>query len=514
MAVKPFLGCKMGYPQYCILERLKAAAAAYPDKVLYNDTSDTVTFLQADVLSDRIGSFILAKGVKNRPVVVMTGRNVLTPVCYLGVVKAACYYAPLDHTVPPVRISQVLSVIGADTMIADADTAQLAAKLGFKGSVYMLEDMIKAEPDPGLLEGAWEGLTEDHPLYVIFTSGSSGKPKGVMTSHRALDCYISAVNKVLRLEESDILGNQSPLDYIAAIRDIYLPLWSGCSTVILPKSSFAIPTELFKLLNTYGVTVLCWSVSGVELCAKLNAFASGKPQHLKTVIFSGSVINSRYLRAWQDALPEVRFINQYGPTETTASCTYYEVPAPVEADTVLPIGKPYENYKIYLIRDDGTEAPAGELGEICVGGPGLALCYYGAKELTDKSFVQNPLNSRFKEILYKTGDLGCIGADGLLYFHGRKDRQIKHMGHRIELDEIESAAKAVEGVDSAYAMYDVNKELLWLFYTGSAATRDIVLYFRANMPAYMVPRRLVPLQSLPILPNGKTDAQALKQYFI
>ncbi len=504
----------MGYPQYCVLARLKASALKYPDKVLYNDTAETVTFRQADELSDRIGSFLLSRGVTKRPVVVMTGRSVLTPVCFFGAVKAACFYAPLDHTVPATRMEQVLSVIDADVLIADKSTEGLLPKIGFKGTVYMLEDMLGQEPDQSLLENAWNGLSGDYPLYVIFTSGSSGKPKGVVTSHKALDCYISAVAKVLRLDGTDILGNQSPLDYIAAIRDIYLPLWTGCSTVILPKSSFAIPAELFKLLNSYAVTVLCWSVSGVELCAKLNAFASGKPQYLRTVIFSGSVINSRYLRAWQDALPGVRFINQYGPTEATASCTYYEVAAPVDADTVLPIGRPYENYRIYLIRKDGAMAPEGELGEICVGGPGLALGYFGAPELTEKAFVPNPLDPSSGELIYRTGDLGSMGPDGLLYFHGRKDRQIKHMGHRIEPDEIESAAKAVEGVDSAYAMYDKSKELLYLFYTGSASSKDIVLYFRANMPAFMVPRRLVQLEAMPKLPNGKIDANSLKQHFI
>ena len=221
----------------------------------------------------------------------------------------------------------------------------------------------------------------------------------------------------------------------------------------------------------------------------------------------------KYLKIWQENLPDVLYVNQYGPTESTASCTYYVVEDQVDDDTVLPIGKPYDNYKIMLLNEDNTLTADGEIGQICVSGPILALGYYGNKEVTDASFIQNPLNPNYRELLYKTGDLGRWGEDGNLMFHGRMDRQIKHLGHRIELGEIEETAKLVEGVKDCCALYNKPKATLYLFYTGEATSRDIVLYFRANMPAFMVPRKLINLEELPALPNGKTDMQALKAMF-
>ena len=166
-----------------------------------------------------------------------------------------------------------------------------------------------------------------------------------------------------------------------------------------------------------------------------------------------------------------------------------------------------------LLTEDDKPVPDGETGEICVSGPILALGYYGNSDYTEKSFIQNPLNPNYRELIYKTGDLGSFAPDGTLLFHGRKDRQIKHLGHRIELGEIEEAARKIDGVVDCCSLYNKPKEHLYLFYTGTATSKDIVLAFRQNMPAFMVPRKLVNLDVLPTLPNGKLDMQTLKTYF-
>jgi acyl-coenzyme A synthetase/AMP-(fatty) acid ligase len=180
---------------------------------------------------------------------------------------------------------------------------------------------------------------------------------------------------------------------------------------------------------------------------------------------------------------------------------------------VLPIGKPYENYGILLLDENNREPAPGALGEICVRGPILALGYYGDPVRTAEAFIQNPLNPNFRELIYKTGDLGRFREDGNLEFHGRKDRQIKHMGHRIELGEIETTACKVSGVSECCALYHKEKELLYLFYTGEASSKEIVLYFRSVLPAFMAPRKLIKLEELPRLPNGKPDMQTMKTMF-
>ncbi len=496
-----------------VLNWLEATAARLPDKAAFTDETGGLTFSQVDNLRKAVGTYLTKLVPPGSPVAIMSGRNALTPACFLGVASAGCFYAPMDATMPASRLQQILGVIKAPVMLVDRANLALAQSLGYDGTIVVAEEILDTPIDEAALEKARYNITEETPLYVIFTSGSTGVPKGVITSHHSLMCYIDAVCKVLNMEESDVLGNQSPLDYIAAVRDIYIPVKTGASTVIIPKNEFSMPQKLFETLNTRKVTTLCWSVSGVELPAKLGAFDIVKPEYLKKLCFSGSVINSKYLKIWMDNLPDVLFVNQYGPAEAAATCTYHVVTEKVEENPVLPIGRPYENYRILLLKEDMTEAASGETGEICVSGPVLALGYYGNPEKTRESFIQNPLNPNYRELIYRTGDLGSFREDGVLMFHGRMDRQIKHMGHRIELEEIEETARQIEGVGECCALYHKPKEHLYLFYTGQATSKEIVIHFRKVLPAFMAPRKLINLEELPRLPNGKIDMQSLKSYF-
>ena len=498
---------------HCVLNWLDTTAARLADKTVFTDSEKKLTFGEFDRISKAVGTFLAGCVAPESPVVVMSGRHVLTPAVFLGVVRAGCFYAPMDASMPVSRLNQILGVIKARIMLVDRAFLDVANGLDFEGEKIIIDEILDTPVDEARLNAAASALLPTSPLYVIFTSGSTGVPKGVITSHESLMHYINAVGKVLDIQESDVLGNQSPFDYIAAVRDIYLPLKTGASTVVIPKNEFSMPAQLFETLNTHKVTTLCWSVAGIELPAKLGGFDVSKPEYLKKVCFSGSVMPCKYLRIWQEHLPDVLYVNQYGPTEATASCTYYVVEEKVEDSTVLPIGKPYENYGILLLNEDHTATPVGEMGEICVRGPILALGYYGDMARTQEAFLQNPLNPNYRELIYKTGDLGRWREDGNLEFHGRKDRQIKHMGHRIELGEIEKTACDIQGVDECCALYNKEKELLYLFYAGEATSKEIVIHFRSVLPAFMAPRKLIKLDALPKLPNGKLDMQTLKNHF-
>lgn len=496
-----------------VLSWLERTARDYPEKTAFTGGGESLSFGQFDRVSRAVGTALAKRSAALSPILVMCGRRVLTPAVFLGVVRAGCFYAPIDASMPVARLDQILKVVKAKYLLVDRELLPAAKELDFDGETLVVEDILDTPAEEALLERTASSLLPTSPLYVIFTSGSTGVPKGVITSHQSLMYYIEAVARVLDIRDDDVLGSQSPFDYIAAVRDIYLPLMTGASTVIVPKNEFAMPGKLFETLNAHRVTTLCWSVAGMELPARLGGFALGRPEYLKKVCFSGSVMPGKYLKMWQEALPEVLYVNQYGPTEATASCTYYVVREKAEEDTVLPIGKPYDNYGILLLNEDNTETAPGELGEICVRGPVLALGYYGDPERTKAAFIQNPLNPNYRELIYRTGDLGRWREDGNLEFHGRKDRQIKHMGHRIELEEIEKTAGELAGVEECCALYQKERELLYLFYTGGAEAKEITLHFKAALPAFMAPRRVVRLEELPRLPNGKLDMQALKTYF-
>ena len=496
-----------------VIEFLKYASSEFRDKTAYDDTKNKVSFREIDIFSSKIASKILSFNVFNEPILVITERNVFTPVAYLGVAKAGCYYIPIDATLNSHRINQILRASCSKLLITTATLKPMVDSLDYCGEILILEDALKSEINYAGLNEVEKKIYCQMPLYVIFTSGSTGDPKGVITSHLSLINYIEAVDEVLNLCESDVLGNQSSLDYIAAIRDIYLPLKTGASTVIIPKNEFAMASELANTLDLFKISVLCWSAAGLEVGSKIGLLDEMKTKTLRKVLFSGSVLPGKVLKEWQQCFPNAQFINQYGPTEATASCTYYVVKEKAKDDTVLPIGIPYRHYGIILLNDDETETNYGDIGEICVTGLGVTLGYYRDKTLSDKSFIQNPLNNKYREIIYKTGDMGKYDSKGRLLFCGRKDRQIKHLGHRIELEEIEIAANSIDNVDECVAVYNESKEILCLAYSGNAEKKKIVLHFRETMPSFMVPRKVIQVEEIPRLPNGKTDVKAVKDLF-
>lgn len=493
-----------------VLEWLEASAFSYSSKVVYIENSKEVTFQDVLCTSRKIGT-VLADVQGTAPIAVISGRKVETIMAYLGVVYSGHAYAPIDGKLPRHRIGLIMDTLKPSAILADSDNLALAEELARDVPVFELETAMRKTADEDKLQAIRRKMILTDPLYVIFTSGSTGRPKGVITSHQSLICYIESYVSVMGIDAQDRLGNQSPLDYIAAIRDIYVPLYKGCTSVIIPKEYFMEPNRLFAYMNAHKITAVGWSVSAFTVALSLGAFEEVKLDTLKKICFSGSVMPASCLYVWQKNLPDAKFVNQYGPTEATASCTYYEVDHPVSQNEQLPIGRPYNNYRVFLLNEDLTETPDGEIGEICVSGPILALGYYNDPERTEKSFIVNPNYKGYPERMYRTGDYGRIREDGLLEFHGRMDRQVKHMGHRVELDEIEFAANQIDGVDECAALYNREKETLYLFYSGETAMRQVVLELRKVLPGFMVPRKIKQVHALPKLASGKIDMTALKE---
>lgn len=555
-----------------VLEWLEATITKSPEKIAFSDTENSITFAQVYDIARNTGAYLIEQlGVDRTPVAVFAGRKMVTPAYFLGVVYAGRPYAPIDASLPDKRIEKILENLCPRAIVTDRESLEhvesivdeLAKTEGFdRPQIFVAEDIshferivgadnnyknseltgddvtggeketdgIVAENEkdtdggvvavrveetddksPEKLAAVRRQMSMTDPLYIIYTSGSTGNPKGVMTSHLSLMTYINAYCDVMHIEESDVLGNQSPLDYIAAIRDIYLPLKTGCSTAIIPKEYFMEPNALFDYMNEKKVSSVGWSVSAFTILTSLGAFEEVGLKSLRKICFSGSVMPCRVLRKWQENLPEAHFVNQYGPTEATASCTYYSVDHTVEEDEVLPIGQAYDNYRVFLIDENGNEPTVGEQGEICVCGPILALGYYNDWKRTDAAFTLNPLNKAYPERMYRTGDYGRLDEDGILHFCGRMDRQIKHMGHRVELDEVEHAANVVEGVAESCVIYNKAKEVLILFYTGDCDRRSLALALRDELPGFMVPRKIKKLEQLPKLPNGKYDMKKLEE---
>lgn len=493
------------------LEYLEQAQEKNSQKILYKDETDSITFEEAMNTSKKWGSYLLRLTDVRKPIIVISDKSVITPMLYYAVLYSGCFYVPIDNELPEYRMKLIAETVNAEILIADEKNIDIASKIEFKGKVISTSELEKSEIDEHALVNIRAQVMDVDPAYIIFTSGSTGTPKGVIESHRQLIDYIEAFAETFEISDEDVLGNQSPLDYVAAIRDLYLPLKTGATTVFIPKKYFSMPVKLFECLNENKVTIICWVVGALTLCSEFGVFDEIKPQYLRKVFFTGSVMPCKHLKVWQNNLPGVMFVNHYGPTEITASCTYYIVDHLVTDEETLPIGKAFRNTNILLINEDGKEAKEGELGEIYVRGTSLALGYYKNKEKTKEVFVPNPLNDMYEETVYKTGDLGRL-HDGQIEFCGRKDHQIKHMGHRIELGEIENTVISMPEINEAVCLYNDKKQQIWLFFTSNEIEqREIAAYLRKRLPNFMIPRKFVHLISLPKSFNGKVDMKALKE---
>ena len=476
-----------------VLEWLESRAAADPGKTGYSDGEKSLSFSELMKKARSVGTYLLEKKPGEGPVAVMTERSVDYIALFLGVVYSGRAYAPVGNDIPEERKAKILKRLNPSQVIGKED----------------MEEAFGTEADEELLKSVRDKAALTDPLYIIFTSGSSGDPKGVITSHLSLMNYIEAYSSVMGIGPEDRMAAQSPLDYIAAIRDIYVPLLTGASDVLIPKEYFMQPDVLVNCLNENRISCIGWSTSAMTILSKLSVFKGGKPEFINKVCFSGSVMPGSVLREWQEAMPGALFVNQYGPTETTASCTYYKLDHKAENDETIPIGLPYDNYRIFLLSEDGSPVKYGEEGEIAVSGVGVTDGYINDPDRTAAAFMQNPLNSSYNERIYKTGDIGVFREDGMLMYRGRRDRQIKYMGHRVELDEIESAAASF-GVTECAALYDQEKELIWFFYGGDMSLKDLSVNLRKILPGFMVPRKIKNLPEIPRLPNGKTDIRSLR----
>lgn len=497
-----------------VLEYLEAAVETWSNKIAYCDQNSKATFFDVMKKAKIVGSFLQNKIQPRQPIVVLTDRRIVDIEIFLGIVYTGCYYAPIDANLPLERVNSILSTVKPRIILSSAENVQLLDSIESTfENVYSFEELTNGDIDESALRIVRRQLCDVDPLYAVFTSGSTGEAKGVLTSHRSLIDYIDSFCDVVKIDENDIIGGQASLDYVAAIRDIYLPLKTGACTVLLDKKLFSTPNNLFAELNKNKITTLCWASSALSIPVKLNTFLESELLTVNKVIFTGSVFPSSNLAIWQQHLPGAFFMNQYGSTEITASCTYHIVNHPVSPSEILPIGVPFPNTQIILLSENGSLISDGEKGEICVAGSCLALGYLNNYELTKRSFIENPANKTYPQTVYKTGDIGSLDENGILWFHGRKDSQIKHMGYRVELSEIEQAALSVKGINKSVCLYDSERAYIYLFYEGIATVKEIASELRKTLPGYMVPRKFVQLVALPRTQNGKIDRNSLKEYF-
>lgn len=426
-------------------------------------------------------------------------------------IAAGDFYVPIDEEMPVSRIQLILENVQAEVLICDDLTRETAQQFNFGGQVVLYDDICRTDVDDGALAQIRERAIDTDPIYIVFTSGSTGVPKGVAACHRSVIDYIEQLSDVLEFDESTVFGNQTPLYFDACLKELYPTLKFGATTYLIPRELFMLPVKLVEFLNEHEINTICWVVSALTMISAFGTFKTVMPKYLRTIAFGSEVFPIKQFAAWRAALPQAKFVNLYGPTEGTGMCCYYKVERDFEPDEAIPIGGPFRNTEILLLNEQNQRAGQGEIGEICIRGTSLTLGYYNNFEKTREAFVQNPLNTAYPELIYRTGDLGRYNERGELMFVSRKDYQIKHMGHRIELGEIEVSVNALEGVKLSGCVYDDVKGKIVLYYMGTLEERELAEALRAKLPRYMIPNRITRLEQMPLTANGKIDRVTLKK---
>lgn len=497
-----------------VLDWLEETAVRLPDKVAVEGVDSSLTFAGLRDRARRVGSWLLGEGLAQprQAVAFYLEKSPLALAGMLGTVYAGCFYSVLDVRQPQTRLRTICEALHPCVIVADEKSLE-AAREAFQGTswpVVGLEGLLATAVSEEGLAGARARATDVDPLYVNFTSGSTGTPKGVVVAHRSVIDFIPQLDGLFGIGEADVLGNQAPFDFDVSVKDVYSCLRTGARLELIPRDYFSVPAKLMDFLSERQVTTLIWAVSALCFVSIMGGLDYRVPERVRLVMFSGEVMPPKQLAVWQASLPSARYVNLYGPTEITCNCTYHEVTREDMERGVIPIGKAFANERVFLLDGDGRlVTQPGVEGEVCVGGSCLALGYLGDRGRTEVSFVQNPTNNRWAETIYRTGDLAAYDSQGDLVYATRKDNQVKHMGQRIELGDIEAAAQRVEGVEQAVCLYDHRRHRIHLCYVGKADTSEVATGLHGLLPQYMVPGRTHRLESLPLTKNGKVDRRAL-----
>jgi amino acid adenylation domain-containing protein len=476
-----------------------------------------------DRRSDELAAALRAEGVRPGDlVVVFMERSLELGVALVGTLKTGAAYVPLDPGYPAERLRVMLSLCGEgrddhpgarrQVILTQSGISDRLPEADRHHLIRLDEGWRRADAD---VQPAHQGAATDL-AYVMFTSGSTGEPKGVAVPHRGITRLVLNTSYT-PLDASRILLQLAPISFDASTLEIWGALLHGARCVLFPGGSVPDPDLLEGVIRNQGVTTL-WLTASL-----FNTIVSEQPSALSTVaeiLTGGEALSVPHVRRALEALPRSQLVNGYGPTESTTFTTCYRIPRPLpEGVTSISIGQPISNTEVCILDGELRAVPPGEPGELCIGGDGLAVGYLNRPKLTDERFVAHPFSDQPDARLYRTGDRVRLLPDGNIEFLGRMDDQVKIRGYRIELSEIQTALKThpsvrdgVVVVQEASSLLGVSKRLVGYYVLEPAATataEDLRSYLAERLAQYMVPTDFIKLERIPVTPNGKVDKNAL-----
>lgn len=497
-----------------VLEWLEEAAVNYADKMAICDEWESYTYKQYHDIAVGIADAVLAAGMGyKKPIVVYMKKSIKVLTSFMGIAYAGSFYSPIDVDMPAQRVNRILEVLQPELVITTKELKKEFEKFDYSGEYLLYEDIIPMEESKSV-KRSLERIIDTDILYVLFTSGSTGMPKGVCITHRGVIDYTDWVVQTFDITSEDRFGNQAPFYFDNSILDIYSAMKTGATVYIIPKILFMQPVRLLEYLKNNQINTIFWVPSAMMGVSKLKAFRNvDVSDTLKRVLFAGEVMPNKQLNIWRKYLPNALYANLYGPTEITDVCTYYIVDREFQDDETLPIGIPTKNMDIMVLDEqDRLVTEPGIVGELCIRGTGVAAGYYKNPERTAQAFVQNPLNDAYEEKIYRSGDLVQYNEYHEIIYLSRKDFQIKHLGHRIELGEIETAVSALPDITMNCCLYDEKRSRIVLFIDKDMTKEEVNNALTNMVPEYMLPGKVIYMETMPLNANGKIDRVALKEF--
>ena len=490
-----------------VLEYLENTVIGFPDKIAFTDGKKGLSFKEIYSRARVVGSAL--KPYSGALIIVSMEKSPEMISAFFGVAYSGSVYVPLDSAMYTKHISSIIAKLSPAAAVCDAKSADRLREVGYNGDIHLYEELITAEEDAAFLDMARQKQIDTDLLYIVFTSGSTGEPKGVAASHRSVISYIDNLADILGVAEDTVFGNQVPLYLDACLKEVYCTVKRGACTYLIPKTLFMFPVRLIEYLNEHRINTVCWVSSALSLISGLGALEAAKPEHFRTVAFGSEIFPVKQVLAWLDALPDARFINLYGPTEATGMSCFYEVDRRYPIVDSVPIGRAFPNVDVFLISDGQRVTEPETQGLIHIRGAGIAPGYYNDSERGREVFVQNPLQSNYREYVYNTGDIGKYNVRGELVYVCRNDSQIKRHGYRIEIMEVELAAGEIEGVAAAICVYSARFDNISLYYCGQPDEKALAGLLKKALPYYMLPNRFIKLEAMPKLDNHKIDRALL-----
>lgn len=493
-----------------ILQYLESTENRNSNKLAIIEEENEITYFELLQKSKSVGSALCKYVESKMPVAILMEKGINAIYSFFGTVYSGCFYILLNPELPQARLQKILEIANIKIVVTDEKNYETANKLAQNLTILKIEDIQNENINESKLQNIRKQALDIDPLYANFTSGSTGEPKGVIVSHRSVIDFINVFTNQFDINENDIIANQAPFDFDVSVKDIYSSIKTSATLLIVPKKLFSTPAKLLDYICVNNATTLIWAVSALCLITTFHGLDYKVPESVNKILFSGEVMPIKHIKQWIEHLPDAKFVNLYGPTEITCNCTYHIVDKKLNYEKQIPIGKPFDNEDVFLLDENNKLITEKEkTGEICVKGTALALGYYNNPEQTNKNFVQNPLNSSYLDVIYRTGDLGYIGKNDEFYFSGRKDFQIKHMGHRIELEEIELEINKLEKIKRVCCVYDNEKSKLYAFYIGEIDKKELRKSLSQKLPIFMLPNVLKQIDIFPLNKNGKIDRKQL-----